>query len=132
MSWENPRRRRRYAPRRRRSYTPRFFRRYRKKRTIPIAPLMGLATGFIAKPHPGAHDSPLGCFMKGDWQGGANLLVENFTGYYPPAGQFNFGIMRPAGLWALGIGIVVHKVCGWLGINRVFSRMPSPLNKISI
>jgi len=115
-----------------RRYTRRRTRkiRRRRKRTIPIAPILGASVGIFAKPHDGAHNSPLGAFMEKDWSGGFNLLVENYTGWYPPDGTWD--ITHAKGIWGLVAGLVAHKIANMLGGNRVFANLPSPLDKIRI
>ena len=101
----------------------------RRTKTIPLAIVLGGAAGIVGRP-PGAHASPLEATMQGDYNGAMNLLIENFTGFYPPEGRWD--IQRAVGLKGLVIGAVVHKVMGWLGINRSFANLPAPLNKIRI
>jgi len=118
-------------PTRRKSMTrSKSKRRTRRTRTIPLAPILGASVGILAKPHDAAHNSPLGAFMEKDYAGGFNLLVENFTGLYPPTG--NWDITHARGLWGLAAGLVAHKIANALGGNRIFANLPSPLNKLRI
>ena len=101
----------------------------RRTKTIPMAIVLGGLSGIVSRP-PGAHASPLSAAMDGDYEGALNLAMENYTGYYPPENRWD--LKRAVGLQGLLIGAVVHKVCGWLGINRSFANLPAPLNKIRI
>jgi len=100
-----------------------------RTKTIPLAIVLGGAVGVVGKA-PGAHASPLEAVQQGDYGGAINLLMENYTGFYAPNNTFD--LKRAVGLHGLIIGALVHKVCGWLGINRSFANLPSPLNKLRI
>lgn len=110
----------------------RYFKKSRRRgrRTIPILPLIGIGVGVTSKEYGGTsvvddileqNLGPYGLF---------HALVGNFTGYDTVTGRFD--IMRAKGLQAVVVGTVAHKALGWMGINRMFSRAPSPLNKFSL
>lgn len=101
----------------------------KRTKTIPMAIVLGGLSGIVARP-PGAHASPYEAARDGDYAGALNLAMENYTGFYPPNNTFD--LKRAVGLHGLLIGAVVHKVCGWLGINRSFANLPSPLDKLRI
>lgn len=107
---------------------------YRKKRrrrtkTIPLAPIGGLVAS-VAMPSGFGHSSPLSLAQSGQYGEAVKSWFTSMTGYSAWTGKFN--PMEAKGLHALLIGVMVHKVAGWLGVNRTFSNLPSPLNKLRI
>lgn len=105
---------------RRRRYTRK--RRRRNPRTIPILPLAGIAAGVI---------EPIRRGMAGDFEGALVELVQTTTGvstvdgtWHPEwLGKFWYPVIA---------GAIGHKAAGLLGVNRVFARLPSPLNKLRL
>jgi len=105
---------------RRRNYSRK--RRRRGSRTIPILPIAGVAAGTI---------EPIRRAMSGDFEGAIKELVQTTTGVSTEDGTFHPEWLGK--FWYPVIaGIVGHKVAGWTGLNRVFSRLPSPLNKLRL
>jgi len=116
-------------PRRRRRRVRRIYVRRRARRrskTIPIAPILGFATGFFV-PSEGRSNSPFDNARQGNWNAAVAGLMQNFTGYDPL--QRSWGV--PRGLIALVVGMLIHKfVGGFLGVNRVLGRARIPLIRL--
>jgi len=104
-------------------------RRRRRTRKIPLAPVIGLGAGILGRV-PGAPKSNLDYIKDGDWYGFVHHLVIGFTGYHMDTGTFDF--TKATGLYATLGGLLIHKIASWLGVNRIFGRLPSPLNKLAI
>ena len=110
---------RRYTRRRTKKRRPR-------KKKIPLAPVFGLVAG-LAEPVGNIIADPSAESIKGS----LNHLGVIYTGYNAIEGRWQLGMLAK-GLGPLVGGILVHKIAGALGVNRVFSNLPSPLNKLSI
>jgi len=103
---------------------------YNRKFTIPVAPLVGLATGFATPPR-GYPKSAIQYAMDGDINNFINALSNVYLGYNPPDGTFD--IKRASrGLLPLVLGLLVHKFVGGspLNLNRTLARMKIPLIRI--
>lgn len=112
---------------RRRSYTRK--RRKRRTRTIPLAPLLGVAAGAVQRTR--HNPSWIGAYIRtGNWEAAFNQLTTNFTGYTPQKGTWDWKDAHA--LQGLIIGLLAHKAVGWLGGHRIFANLPSPLNKVRI
>lgn len=103
-------------------------RRKRKTRTIPLAPIIGFFGPLLGAKYGGK--GIIDHIKEGDFTNAAKDACVLTTGFDPVWGTFN--IQRAEALKGLLIGILVHKVAGYLGANRVFSNLPSPLNKLRI
>ena len=114
-----------------RSYR-RYFKKSRRRgrRTIPILPLVGIGVGLTSPEYGGKSVIDDLLTQNFGQYGIMHALVGNFTGYDTVTGRFD--IMRAKGLQAVVVGSIAHKALGWLGVNRMFSRAPSPLNKFSL
>lgn len=104
-------------------------RRYRRKRkrrtrTIPLLPI----AGFVASTNAFNGWNKL---RQGNFQGYFQGLIAGYTGYKIEDGSFNPARMRE-GLLPVVAGVLVHKGLSMLGVNRYFSNLPSPLNKIRL
>ena len=105
----------------RRKYTRK--RRRRAPRTIPVLPIVGVVGGVV---------EPISRAMAGDYAGAAHELIQTSTGIdilggsgWHPDWMLKF--------WGPVVaGIIGHKIAGWTGLNRVFSRLPAPLNKLRL
>lgn len=93
----------------------------KRKFTIPVAPVAGLAVGML-KPAEEA--------LKGNLNGVIAHLSMNYTGYDPNAK--NFDVMRlKNGLVPLVMGLLVHKfIGGTLGLNRMLGQANVPVIRI--
>ena len=115
---------RRASPSRRtgvRSLTRRKRRR-RASRTIPILPIAGLAAGVA---------EPVKRMVSGDIEGGLVELVQRTTGVSTVDGTFHPEWLKS--FWVpVIVSIIGHKVANMTGLNRIFSRLPSPLNKLRL
>ena len=97
-------------------------RKRRRPKTIPILPIVGLVGGAI---------EPIKRIVTGDFEGGLKELAQITTGVSLDDGSWNPEWMKK--FWVpVIVGIIGHKVANMLGINRVFSRLPSPLNKLRL
>lgn len=108
---------------RRRKYMPRRKRKIRKKRfTIPLAPVLGLAAGLA---------EPIQKAMGGDVQGAINVATHHYTGYSVERGQFEIDGLKH-GIVPLIIGLLVHKFVGGapLNANRMLARAGVPVVRI--
>jgi len=106
---------------RRRRYTRKKSRK-RAKRTIPVAPILGLVAGLVG---------PVKAVISGNWEAGMEQAVENYTGYNIPSMSWSFnGLKR--GLVPLLAGMIAHKAANALGVNRAFTNLPSPLDRLRI
>ena len=93
----------------------------RKKKTIPILPLIGLGIG-VAKPVSRA--------VKGDFNGALGEL-RNTVLLMDEHGNFHMEWAKY--FWAPVIGGVIgHKVATMLGVNKWMTNLPSPLNKLRL
>lgn len=117
-------RRRRY---RRRSNPGR--RRSRGSRKIPILPLIGAGASLFINPGPEeGYIAPIDEFKKGEWGNGVKGLVKSFTGYSCASGKWD--LMKAPGLQVFVGTVLLSKFLSFFGVNRAFSRAPSPLNKL--
>lgn len=136
--------RRKYRKTRR--YSPRRLRRsYRKKRTIPLAPTIGLLGGAaLAAPYY-TPNSPVTLLKRGDLDGAARTAITNLTGIYivgaSAGGGVRFDVARAlnpfdlsaGAAWKMALlGGIIHKVANMAGVNRHMSSLPSPLNKLRV
>lgn len=103
-------------------------RRRKRTKTIPLAPVIGFVAPLLAAKYGGT--GIIDHIKAGDWANAGKDACVLTTGYDPVAG--NFDISRASATQGLLIGLLVHKVVGWLGGNRIFSNLPPPLNKIRI
>lgn len=94
----------------------------RRKITIPLAPLIGLAVGL---------EEPFWKFVERDYRGAIDDLSYRYTGW-----NRNAKIWQPEGLaeglLPLIIGAAVHKFVGGdpLNVNRILARAGLPLIRI--
>jgi hypothetical protein len=150
MSWENPRRRRRYAPRRRRrSYRLPRFRRWRHRAKIPLIPTVGFGAGLLFG-KPDGWSSPIEAIQNGRLDLATQTAIRNVTGIKVPMPntgytghlEFNIGAMlnpldmneAPA-LKGLIWGSLISIALRFLGVNRKFTQMTRKipiLNKFSL
>jgi len=96
--------------------------------TIPLAPTLGIASGFLTSAS--GTDTPVKAFLDGRFEDGMWHLMMNFTGYNFKDGSFN--IMRAKSLWATIAGLLIHKFVGGspLNLNRLLARNKVPLIRI--
>lgn len=96
---------------------------HRAKKTFALAPIMGL----IASP---ATRFTIKSMMDGDYLQ-ASKELGRFAGIDPGTNSFKSDILVETYI-PLVAGIVVHKCASMLGVNRIFAKLPSPLNKVAI
>jgi len=103
-------------------------RRRSRSLTIPLAPTLGIASGFLTSAS--GTDTPINAFINGRWQDGMWHLMMNFTGYNFKDGSWN--ITRAKALWATIAGLLIHKFVGGspLNLNRLLARNKVPLIRI--
>ena len=92
----------------------------RSKFTLPLAVVAGFA--------PGASRT-IGHFQNGGVQGGLNELSRIYIGYDRDSGQFQPWLLR-YGLYPVVAGVLIHKVAGLLGVNRMLARAGIPFIRI--
>lgn len=117
----------RKSRRRRRKTTRR--KRKRRTKTVPLAPVIGLAAGMVS---PTARN-PSGLIeylRTGNWQAALNVAATNLTGFVPQTGEWR--LQDAHALQGVIVGGLIHKAASWLGINRYFGHMPAPLNKVRV
>jgi len=104
--------------------------RYSRKMTIPLAPVIGLVTG-LATPPRGYPKSAIQELMDGNINGAVTALSNVYLGYNPPDGSFDPQRMS-RGLLPLVLGVLVHKFVGGspLNFNRFLARHKIPLIRI--
>jgi len=110
--------------RRKRSFrrSPRFFRKsYRKKMTIPLAPVVGFAGTIL-----GGEMIP--AIQNGNVVEMAKWLKYNLTGVYPE-GNFNFqGLIQNWTPTIIGMG--VHIAANKFGLNRMLANAKVPYVRV--
>lgn len=93
----------------------------RRQRTIAVAPLLGLVGGL---------QDPIQRAVAGDFMGALHESRNIITGFD------EFGGWNPqwmAKFWGPVIGgVLMHKVANFIGVNRQFAKLPSPLNKLRL
>jgi len=99
-------------------------RRRRRTRTIPVLPIAGFAASTNAW-------GAWGNFAAGDFGSGLEKVFAGWTGYSFKQGDFDFARMAH-GLLPIALGVLVHKGLNFLGVNRVFSGLPSPFNRVRL
>jgi len=98
-----------------------------RKFTIPIAPIVGLAAGFVGP----VGDSPYEYLMKSDYHSALVRLAKNYTGYDANTGKWEPYLMM-SGLVPLVIGCIIHKFVGGapLNVNRMLAAANVPVIRI--
>lgn len=96
--------------------------RAKRKFTIPLAPVLGLAAG-LAK--------PAQFLMNGEVEYAIIEATRNYTGYDMQTGQFWAPNMMK-GLFPLAIGLLIHKFVGGapLNANRMLAAANVPIIRI--
>jgi len=69
--------------------------------------------------------------MQGDFQGAIKELVQTTTGVCTDDGSWHPEWMGKFWYPVLA-GAIGHKIANMVGVNRVFARLPSPLNKLRL
>ncbi len=94
---------------------------YKRSRAIPISPILGVA-GALLTPWDAYRD-----LLEGDFSSYFDKVVAGLTGYSPIVNQdWDMSRMgKGLGLVLLGMGI--HKVANWVGINRILARYKLPI-----
>ena len=94
--------------------------RRRAKKAISLAVVGGLVSGLI---------NPLKLAKDGRWEEALAELVNNYTGYRPLAGKWDFSAMKD-GLIPLLIGAGISKLATKLGLNREIKKATMGIIKI--
>lgn len=116
---------------RRRRYPWRRGRSYRKKHTIPVLPVLGTTASVLLMPRRNGAASALNELQAGRFDNAAFIALQNLTGYSAFEKEWKWENLAH-GWTPILAGILGHKVAGWLGINRQFANLPSPLNKLRL
>jgi len=93
-----------------------------KKMTFPVAVIAGLMPGVTGTLN-------VATAQGGGWKAAGTYACSVYTGYNPATAQWSMGNMSQ-GLKPLAIGVVVHKLAGWLGINRAIAGAGIPFIRI--
>jgi len=62
------------------------------------------------------------------WENLGENICQHVLGYQPRNGTWHIPTLTAMTL----LGYAIHKGASYVGLNRQFSRLPSPLNKIEI
>lgn len=92
----------------------------KNKTTVPIAVVGGIAAGMY---------DPVRYFAAGNYDYGVEMLTRSYVGYNPRTKELDIKGLR-RGLLPLGIGVLVHKVAGKFGVNRMIARTGLPWLRI--
>lgn len=114
--------------RRRRSYSRK--RRRRGPRTIPVLPMLSLAPPIIRAAEWIKDPLAAGDF-KGVAYNAAYSLLKDFAGYDLNENRWTGGNMFQT-YGAMIAGYAGHKIATMLGVNRIFARLPRPLNRLRL
>jgi len=90
--------------------------------TFPVAVIAGLMPGVTGTIN-------VATAQGGGWKQAGTYACSVYTGYNPANGTFSVGNMSQ-GLKPLAIGVIVHKLAGWLGINRAIAGAGIPFIRI--
>jgi hypothetical protein len=93
---------------------------FHKKPTVSMAILGGFSVPVIQAVKVYQYAGPVNAFSN---------FTQNMTGFVPTTGKFNAGYMKQ-GLLPVCAGVLVHKVAGMLGINRMIAQAGIPLFRI--
>ena len=108
---------------------PKRFR--RRKKTIPILPILGVGTSALLMPRRGGAKSALDCFKEGSFDSGFWVMTQNLTGYSAFEKKWDFQNMI-YGWTPIIAGAVGHYAMNFLGINKKFANLPPPLNRLRL
>jgi len=103
-------------------------RRRRRSMTIPVAPVIGLATGIFA---PSAFGPTIAeRIQQGRWTDAGKIAALQYLGYDVYTGKWD--IFKARGLLPIAMGLLVHKFVGGspLNLNRMLARHNIPLVRI--
>lgn len=130
------RRKKRFRSRGRR-WRPRF----RRPKTIAIAPLAGLAAGLLLT-GPEDWGSPIEYMKSGDFEGTGRVMLNNITGIQAyQGGGYNVDLnkilnpldfSRAGAIKGMFFGLLAHKVANLLGQGKVFSGLPGQLKRLRV
>jgi len=122
-----------YAPRPRARVTYVTRTRHRSKKRFSIFTLMGLGISpFVGdKLHSSSFES-IKAASEGRWawSDAAADIISNYLGY--EIRDWSKKWTLPPATMAIVLGALGHKVAQASGVNRAFSQMPSPMNKICL
>lgn len=107
---------------RHRRYAMRGHRHHSNKFTLPMAPIGGLAVGLY---------NPISQLTKGNFRAAAEYAVWEYAGIADPYMNPHFdwnGLMH--GTVPLLAGVVIHKIAGRLGVNKVLARSGVPVFRV--
>lgn len=102
----------------------------KKKRrafTLPMAPLIGLGSGFVIAPGPGWKSFIQGA-QAGDWGAAYDALVANYLFYSVPENKFDIKYGIGTKLTFVGCGI--HWLASKVGLNRFLGRARVPVLRV--
>jgi len=95
--------------------------------TLPIAPVAGIASGFLFAPTGWA--SPVEAAMSGDGKRFSDAIMANWLFYDSPSGKFDF-INKGIGIKLTLVGCFIHWVASKVGVNRFLARSKVPVIRV--
>jgi len=95
--------------------------------TLPIAPVAGIASGFLLAPSGWA--SPVEAAMAGDAKRFSDAIMANWLCYDSPSGKFDF-VNKGIGIKLTLVGCLIHWVAGKFGVNRFLARSKIPVVRV--
>jgi len=95
--------------------------------TLPIAPVAGIAGGFLLAPSGWA--SPLEAAMAGDAKRFSDAIMANWLCYDSPSGKFDF-VNKGIGIKLTIVGCLIHWVAGKFGVNRFLAKSKVPVIRV--
>jgi len=93
-----------------------------KKMTFPVAVIAGLMPGVTGTLN-------VATAQGGGWKAAGTYACSAYTGFNPVTNQFSMTNMN-LGLKPLAIGVIVHKLAGWIGINKAIAGAGIPFIRI--
>jgi len=95
--------------------------------TLPIAPVAGIASGFLLAPSGWA--SPVEAAMAGDAKRFSDAIMANWLCYDNTSGKFDF-VNKGIGIKLTLVGCLIHWVAGKFGVNRFLARSKVPVIRV--
>lgn len=96
-------------------------RHYSRKFAIPVAPVLGFVKAVVFP-----FGSNIQKITAGNYDDAFNDTIKGLTGYDVTTGKFDISYMSE-GLLPIIVGMAVHKLGNWIGINRLLARYKIPI-----
>lgn len=114
-------------PKRRGGGMVKKVRRKRPGFTLPIAPILGLGSGFFLAPE--GWNPPVNAILEGDAKAAGESLLANFLFYDCVNKKFDF-VNKGIGTKLTIVGLIVHWIAGKFGVNRALGRARVPVVRV--